>query len=242
MEATIIIPAYNEAERIARTLQDLIQHFGQRVHFLVVVNGSTDATAAVVADLVRQHHDVLTSVVIPEKIGKGGAVHEGFRRVRSPWVGYADADGATPPEDLDRLLAGLNDADGVIGSRYVAGANVQRTVIRQLVGGAFRLAVRSLVGLPFADTQCGYKVFRTEWIRRVLPQLVVHDMAFDVELLAFLTRLGARIREVPVHWTEVPGARAGWQQHLVATGLAMFRTLWHIRRRLGHISPTSTHP
>lgn len=242
MEATVIIPAYNEAARIARTLKDLIQHFGQRVHFLVVVNGSTDATAAVVAELVKQHPSVLSSVVIREKIGKGGAVHEGFRRVSSPWVGYADADGATPPEDLDRLLMGLTEADGVIGSRYVAGASVQRTPTRRFVGGAFRLAVRSIVGLPFADTQCGYKAFRTDWIRRVLPRLVVRDMTFDVELLAFLSLLGARIREVPVRWTEVPGPRAGWQQHLMATGLSMLRTLWHIRRRLQQFTPTSSNP
>lgn len=237
MDATVIIPAYNEETRIARTLADLLRHFGRSVRFLVVVNGSTDRTADVVDRLVRHHADVLSSIVIPEKVGKGGAVQAGFRRVTTPIVAYADADGATPPQDLARLLRAVAEVDVAIGSRYARGAHVRRSFLRRIAGGAFRLAVRVLLHLPFADTQCGYKAFRTGWIQRVLPQLKVSDLAFDVELLAFLQRAGARIREVPVTWQEIPGPAAGWQRQLGRTGLTMLRTLWLLRRRLESTPP-----
>ncbi len=233
MNLTIIIPAYNEAARIGTTLESYIQHFRGRARFLVVINGTTDRTADVVKTYARQFPDTLSYVVIPERIGKGGAVHEGFRRVSTDLVAYADADGATGPEAFDRLVKALGDADGVIGSRYLRGAVAERTFTRRVIGFCFHLAVRLFVRLPFRDTQCGYKAFRTAKIKAILPQLTVRNMAFDVELLAMLVRSGARIRELPTVWREIPGS-GGWPKNLFQTGFEMFRTLLTIRRRLAH--------
>lgn len=233
MDLTIIIPAYNEAARIGSTLESYLQYFRGRARFLVVINGTTDKTAAVVETFVQRFPDALSYIVIPERIGKGGAVHEGFRRVSTELVAYADADGATGPEALEALVKALGDADGVIGSRYMPGAVAERTVSRRLIGFCFYLAVRLFIRLPFRDTQCGYKVFRTAKIKAVLPQLVVSNMAFDVELLALLVRSGARIREVPTIWREVPGS-GGWPKNILQTSMEMFRTLLNLRRRLAH--------
>lgn len=233
MDLTIIIPAYNEAARIGATLESYLHHFRGRARLLVIINGTTDGTAAAVEAFVRRFPESLSYIVIPERIGKGGAVHEGFRRVSTEFVAYADADGATGPEAFERLVQALGDADGVIGSRYLHGAIAERTFTRRVIGFCFYLAVRLLVRLPFRDSQCGYKVFRTAKIKAILPQLTVRNMAFDVELLALLVRSGARIREMPTVWREIPGS-GGWPKNLLQTGVEMFRTLLDLRRRLAH--------
>lgn len=233
MDLTIIIPAYNEAARIGATLESYLQHFRGRARFFVVINGTTDETPEVVKTFVQRFPNTLSYIVIPERIGKGGAVHEGFRRVSTELVAYADADGATGPEAMENLVKSLGNADGVIGSRYLPGAVAERTLSRRLIGFGFYLAVRLFIRLPFRDTQCGYKVFRTAKIKAVLPQLTVRNMAFDVELLALLVRSGARIREVPTVWREIPGS-GGWPKNLFQTGAEMFRTLLDLRRRLAH--------
>lgn len=232
MSVTLIIPAQNEAQRIGQTLDRYRRYFGSRLHLFVVINGTTDQTEAVVRSMARRAAGSLDWVAIPERIGKGGAIVEGFRRTSGPIVGFVDADGATSPEEFDRLLQALPGVDAVIASRSLPGAVVRRTPLRRLTGWLFHLAVRGLLGLPFADTQCGAKIFRRSALKPILPQLNVRNLAFDVELLALLVRTGARIREVPTVWTEIPGPPAGWQRRLVRTGWEMFRTLLSLRRRL----------
>lgn len=237
MDVTVIIPARNEEQRIGTTLERYLGYFGDRLRFLVVVNGTTDRTAAIVSSITKRFPSVLTQIVIPEAIGKGGAVHEGFRQVKTELVAYLDADGATEPAEFERLLTALGDADGVIASRRLPGARADRTPLRRFTGYLFHLAVRWFIGLRFQDTQCGAKIFRTAPIQRILPKLIVRNMAFDVELLGYLIHTGSHIKEVPTVWREIPGPADGWQRHLVRTGLDMARTLLSIRRRLAAFDP-----
>lgn len=234
MDLTVIIPAYNEEKRIGAMLDDYLQYFQGRARFLVVVNGTTDHTLDVVQGYAKRFPGMVDCHEIREGVGKGGALVEGFRRVTSEWVGYADADGATPAEDFNLLLEELADADGAIASRFLPQSRIQRTLMRRVIGWTFRLLERLIIGLPYQDTQCGYKVFRRTMIERILPALTIRNMAFDVQLLALLHRERARIREVPVRWREI--AVAGWPKNIMATSWDMFTTLFRIRRQL-HLPP-----
>ncbi len=231
MDLTVIIPARNEEQRIRATLESYLTYFQHRFRFLVVVNATTDRTGAV-AEEFRQRFPALSWIDIKEKIGKGGAVRAGFRHATTEWVAFIDADNATKPEDFEKVIAATQGWDGAIASRGITGAVARRTIFRRFIGWCFHLVTRWLIGLPFVDTQCGYKVFRRDRVARILPQLRIRNLAFDVELLAFLLRDGARIREVPVVWEEIPGAPRAWERNIFATGLEMFRTLIELRRRL----------
>lgn len=232
MNLTVIIPAHNEEARIGATLNAYLRYFGARLRFLVVVNGTTDRTAAMVQPYLATHPGTVELVVIPERIGKGGAILEGFQRATTELVGFLDADGATPPEEFEKLLTALDRADGAIASRYKPGSRAQRTFLRWVIGLAFRTTVRLLIGLPFYDTQVGAKVFRRDQVQAILPELTTRNMAFDVELLGLLVRNGARIEEVPTVWHEIPGPVGGWQRTLVRTGFEMLGSLLAIRRKL----------
>lgn len=231
MDVTVIIPARNEAQRIGGTLERYLSFFKEQLRYLVVVNGTTDQTERVVRQLQTTNPRQIDVLVIAEAVGKGGAVQAGFQRVHTPWVAYLDADGATPPQDFQHVLDAAAAADGAIASRLARGSHAERTTLRHLTGWGFALAVRLVLHLPFRDTQCGAKVFRNDAVRRILPNLVVRNMAFDVELLARLVRNGQRIIEVPTHWREVPGTGV-WTNSLLRTAWTMFTTLLTIRRRL----------
>lgn len=238
MDLTVIIPARNEEQRIRATLESYLTYFQHQFRFLVVVNGTKDGTLAVVQEYANRFL-ALSWIDIKEKIGKGGAVRAGFRHATTEWVAFIDADNATKPKDFETVLNACQGWDGAIASRGITGAVAKRTVLRRFIGWCFHLVTRWLIGLPFVDTQCGYKVFRRDRVVRILPHLRIRNMAFDVELLAFLLCDGARIREVPVVWEEIPGAPRAWERNIFATGLEMFRTLIELRRRL-HAS--SSHP
>jgi glycosyltransferase involved in cell wall biosynthesis len=169
---------------------------------------------------------------IREKIGKGGAVRAGFQRSTGTLVGFADADLATPPAEFMRLVETTSDADGAIASRWAPGAKVYgRTWLRTLASHLFASLVRVMFGLPFADTQCGAKVFQRRFLPAYLATATLSDLAFDVELLLILHRAGARIVEVPSVRTAVPGSSTlASPIGLVRNGWRMFRSLVRLKR------------
>jgi glycosyltransferase involved in cell wall biosynthesis len=224
MRLSVVVPAYNEEERLEPMLRAYASALRGDDELIVVVNGSTDHTADV-ARRVAADHASIQVIEIPEKIGKGGAVRAGFAKSTGTRVGFADADLATPPAEFMRLVDAMDAADGAIASRWAPGSRVYgRTWLRTLASRCFALLVRALFGLPFADTQCGAKVFHRRYLPTYLAASTVTDLAFDVELLLILHRAGARIVEVPSVWTAVPGsstlaspvglARNGWRMAL----------------------------
>lgn len=231
MRLSVVIPAYNEEERLEPMLRAYASAIGPEDELIVVVNGSTDHTADV-ARRVAEDHRSIQVMEIHEKIGKGGAVRAGFARAAGTWVGFADADLATPPAEFMRLLEAAATADGAIASRWAPGAKVYgRTWIRTTASLMFAGLVRLMFGLPFADTQCGAKVFHRRFLPGYLANSTVTDLAFDVELLLLLTRSGARILEVPSVWTAVPGSSTlASPVGLVRNGWRMFQSLLRLRR------------
>jgi glycosyltransferase involved in cell wall biosynthesis len=204
----IVIPAHNEEHRIGRTLEGYRSHLRDpEMRFVVALDDCTDGTERVV----RAHmaDDDRVRVLAMRKLGKGGVIRAAFARSDADLVGFVDADGATPPGELLRLAEATRHADVAIASRHHPAAlvPVPRPVARRLTSAGFALGVRALLGLPYGDTQCGAKVLRRESAQRLLPQLTVSDLTFDVDLLLAARTQGQRVIELPTVWIDREGSR-----------------------------------
>ena len=205
----ILIPALDEATRLPNTLDRTVRYLEAQPYsssVVVIDNDSVDKTTDVVARMRSARVPVyLTGCARP---GKGAAVRRGMLTSRARYVGYMDADLATPVETLDTVLPLLSQWQVVVGSRRAGGARlaVRQPPIRTLGGMVFRVMARQV--LPgVADTQCGFKFFAGDLARTVAGRLRVDGFAFDVELLRAVTDMGFPVKEVPVVWSDGPGSR-----------------------------------
>ncbi len=236
-ELTIVIPAHNEAGRIGPTLRRYSSYFGRRAEMVIVLNGCTDGTLDAVKAVAAASPATIRSINIAEPIGKGGAVARGFAEARAPTVGFVDADGATTPEEYDRLASLVSKYDGVIGSRWIRGATVynRTSLLRKIVSYGFVLLTRVLFHLPYQDTQCGVKIFKRTIVERIVPKLRNRDMTFDVELLVLARSLGFTIHEEPTVWTDQSSSfLLGSPSRIVRTSITMLRSLLNLYRRARH--------
>lgn len=204
MSLDLVIPAHNEAERIGPTIVEYLAELGPEDRILVALDSCTDSTAAVVGEAAGGDARVL--VYSYPKLGKGGVIIETFRRCSADLVGFVDADGATPPAELGRLvhLVEQGGVDGAIAGRRHAAAVLPRSrpLARRVTSAGFAFGVKQLFHLPYADTQCGAKVLRRSVVEACLPLLSARDFLFDVDLLLTAERLGAEIAEVPTVWID----------------------------------------
>ncbi|MGZ4268946.1 MAG: glycosyltransferase [Solirubrobacteraceae bacterium] len=230
MRLDIVIPAHNEEDRIGRMLAAYREAFRDpEVRFLVAMDDCRDRTAQVV-DEHRSADDRVVLLAYP-KLGKGGVIAETFRRADGDLVAFVDADGATPPHELLRLAHAAQDADGAIASRRHPASVLpaRRPLTRQMTSAGFSFAVRRLMDLPFADTQCGAKVLRREVVQEILPRLQARDLLFDVDLLAAAGECGFRIVEVPTIWIDQDGSRVRAVADTRRMGTSLVK-LWRRRR------------
>ena len=232
MKFSLIIPAHNEESRIGKTLKDYLDYFAKETEVIVVLNACQDETLAVVKEKQKKFPNIRI-IDIKEAIGKGGAVRAGFRQAGGDLIGFVDADGATSPEEYNKLIQSMAaGADGAIASRYIAGAKAKRTHLRNIIGLTFHFLQKILFWLPYRDTQCGAKVFRKELIKRILPELKVNNMVFDIEILVWLKKYGYKIKEVPTVWEEKESsALLGSPLKLFRNSLNMLITLIKLRLR-----------
>jgi glycosyltransferase involved in cell wall biosynthesis len=208
----IVIPAHNEEHRIDRTLHAYrAQCTNPDTSFVVALDRCTDGTERVVRAHAQEDPRVLP-LHFP-KLGKGGVLLESFRRCHGDVVGFVDADCATPPAELLRLVDAVDHADIAIASRRHPAAVLpcRRSVARRVTSAGFAMVVRGLFRLPLRDTQCGAKVFRRDVIDHCLPFVSSRDLLFDVDVLVTARRLGFGIAEVPTVWIDQTGShlRAG---------------------------------
>jgi glycosyltransferase involved in cell wall biosynthesis len=231
MHLSLVVPAHDEALRIEPTLRAYRARLPDS-ELIVVANACTDDTAGVVRRLAAELGGIAL-IDIASPIGKGGAVRAGFARASGEYVGFADADLATPPEDVRRVLEAAAAGGAAIGSRGMPGSRVVgRTASRDLVGRVFAALARLLLGLPFHDTQCGIKIFHRRYLAEYLAHSSVSDLAFDVEMLVLLQDAGARIAEVGTTWTAKPGsATLGTLPDFVREGVRMVGSLLRLRAR-----------
>ncbi len=214
MQLSIVIPAYDEADRLPPTLDRVCSYFsserrwtaGRDFEVVVVDDGSRDRTAEVAEAFTNRGVRTLRQ---GQNRGKGAALKAGVLATRGERVLLCDADLSTPIEDLERLEPGLSDAQLVFGSRATAGSNVtqHQPLHRELMGKVFNLIIRALGITALKDTQCGFKLLVGDVARQLFSQLTVERFAFDVELVWLARRSGFEVREVGVNWANSPATR-----------------------------------
>lgn len=234
LDLSIILPAYNEAERIIPYLRSITAYMERRglaYEILVVDDGSTDETAVVVEKF-RTEAPAIRLLQLIYNTGKGGAVRRGILEARGHLRLFADADGATPIQELERLEGCVKvGADIAIGSRFLASRDNRYTVKarwhRTVLGNLFNRVVQRLGVRGITDTQCGFKLFREPVARDLFSVARVNGYGFDLELLYIARCRGYRIAEVPVNWTDQPGTKV-W---VLRDGLRMLLELLTVRRK-----------
>jgi dolichyl-phosphate beta-glucosyltransferase len=209
LSLSIIIPAHNEAKRLARTLEHIctyVQANHLAAEVIVVNDGSTDNTAQIVKDFAARH-SCITLIHKSRNAGKGSAIRDGILRATGEIVLFTDADDSTPIEDADKLDAVLSEgADIVIGSRWLDPQlqSVPQPWYRRLNGRIYNLLLRTVLGLDLSDTQNGFKAFTNRAAKAVFALQKIPGWGFDAESLFFAKNLGMIIREVPVRYIYYP--------------------------------------
>ena len=207
-ELSIIIPAYNEEDRIKKTLEEYISYFKNYQHEIIVIpNGCKDRTEEIVK-LLSKKYKTIKYKTIKEPIGKGGAIKEGFKIAEGSLIGFVDADLSTKPEDFEELIKNIKECDCIIASRYIKGAivNPKQKFSRIIASRAFNLLVNFLFNLKIKDTQCGAKLFKKNVIKKIIPKLDITRWAFDVDLLFRIKKEGYKIKEFPTKWEDSLGS------------------------------------
>ena len=212
---SVVIPAYNEADRLGNTLPAVVnylRHSWPDGEVIVVDDGSTDHTASRAREVLNDSGGLRTSVIsYQSNLGKGRAVRLGLLAARGDVALFSDADLSTPiteaPKLVDPILSGQFDV--TFGSRALDRKliGVHQPWRREQAGRVFNLVVRLATGLPFWDTQCGFKAFRMGVCQPLVEAATVDRFGFDVELLYLAFRAGLRLKEVPVRWDHNEGSK-----------------------------------
>ena len=231
LDLSIVIPAFNEEQRLPKSLQSIrsyLKSHSLRAEVLVVDDGSTDSTARVVEGS-RTGFPELRLISNGRNHGKGFSVRHGMLEARGEIALFTDADLSAPIEEADKLLAALREGayDGAIGSRALDRSliEVHQPALRERAGVIFNRIVRQIMGLPFQDTQCGLKAFRREKARVIFEQQRTEGFGFDPEILFLALQKGLLIAEVPVRWAHNPATKV----NMFGDSLRMFLDLLVIR-------------
>jgi dolichyl-phosphate beta-glucosyltransferase len=238
---SVVVPAFNEAQRLPPSLLQIVEYLRQRgvdYEIVVVDDGSTDGTPAVAEAILTPLGARGRVLRNPRNLGKGASVRRGMLAARGARVLFSDADLSTPIEEVEKLERALDEGAGVaIGSRAVDRALVEQRQSwpRDVVGRCFNFVVRAFAVRGIQDTQCGFKLFAGEVVAPIFARARIDRFGFDVEVLTLAQRLGIAIAEVPVRWRNNPdsrvtlaqGARAFLDPIRVRAGLLFGR--YHLR-------------
>ena len=218
MHLSIIIPAYNEAQRLPAALEALFSYLKRQSYqaeVVVVDDGSVDGTA----DLVRASQHPIRLIQQPRNLGKGAAIRTGMLAATGDWRYTCDADLSTPIDELDHLLSLTEQADVIIGSRRMPGSTVTKAQARWKVwfGQMGNFAIQLLAVRGLHDTQCGFKLFH----RRTMPIFTMqrtNRFGYDFEILYLARRGGWKILEVPVRWANDPRSTVTTLDYFITLG------------------------
>jgi len=227
---SLVVPAYNEENRLPPYLDNITAYLKKikiKHEVIVVDDGSKDQTFTIAS----QFKSVRT-ISLYENFGKGAAVREGVLAARGRMVLVTDADGSTPIEDFTRLKEALDQgSDAAIGSRYVSGSDIaiKQSLFRRIISRSGNFLIRSLLGLDFRDTQCGFKLFERRAATYLFRNLSNLRFGFDFEVLKKADVIGLKVSEVPVRWSDVSGSKVTFRQTF-----KVFKEL--MRFRFGHLA------
>jgi glycosyltransferase involved in cell wall biosynthesis len=239
---SIIIPAYNEEERISGRIQSLTSYFNRVVgeyELLVITDGCTDKTPKIVSEHVNENPKVKL-FNFPDRLGKGGAIIEGFKLARGDIIAITDADSSVPPEEIFRLVREAEDYDVVIGSRYARGSKLlaRETFLRYFLGRSFNALTKLMFWRlrKVNDTQCGAKVLKRSVVKRVLRDLFITGFAVDVNLIYSAMRMRFKVKEVGITYTHVEhGSKVS--KSLAKLVMGMFFSLIKLRLYYSRFRP-----
>ena len=213
---SLVIPAHNEAGRIESTLKDLMFtldnefKFNDNYELLIIMDGCKDGTPETVKGLIKNHLSV-TPIVLPNRLGKGGAIIEALKYAKGDLIAFIDADGSVPSSELNKLVELTDKYDLVIGSRYKKSSVLpyRRSLRRFICSRSFNVLLKlmfwRLHGIK--DTQCGVKVFTNRLTDSINGDFLITDFAFDVNLIYSALRHGFKVKEVGITWIEKDGGK-----------------------------------
>ncbi|MFW5867009.1 MAG: dolichyl-phosphate beta-glucosyltransferase [Armatimonadota bacterium] len=239
IELSVVIPAYNEEQRLGPTLELVIDYLDGRDYaseLIVVDDGSSDATAELARGFIEGGPVPGRVLVNEQNRGKGYSVRRGMTDSKGRLALFSDADLSTPIEyEADLRAAIAEGADVAIGSRALRESDlvVPQPFMRQTAGKMFSVVQRGILGSGIRDTQCGFKMFTREAVEAIFPHQQLERWAFDAELIFIALRLGFEVVEVPVRWLNSPDTKVS----AFTDGMRMVADLWTIRRMHGHLTP-----
>lgn len=192
---SVVIPAYNEEKIIGKTIDEVTEYL--KAHFesfelLVVDDGSKDSTLSII-----KNHPHAKAISNGENKGKGYSVRNGISNAKNEYVLFLDADHAIPISYLEDFLKEVPNYDIVIGSKYLEKTE-NYPLFRKVVGGLFSLLKQIITGLPYKDTQCGFKLFKTEKAKHIFSYSLIDGWCFDVEALFLAKKLNYKVLEKPI--------------------------------------------
>jgi glycosyltransferase involved in cell wall biosynthesis len=239
---SIIIPAYNEEKRLPGTLRTISGFLSSRdwafYEIIVVDDGSKDGTVAAVEGFHHLPHPIRI-LRNPGNRGKGYAVRHGMLEAGGEWLLFTDADLSTPIEEVEKLFAAVNESAPIaIGSRALDRSliGVHQSQFRERAGQLFNFAMRRALGLDIHDTQCGFKLFRSDAARAIFSRQKLDRFSFDAEILFIARKLGFHAVEVPVRWNNVEGTKVSmWSGAQSFLDLIAIR--WNAARGLYRLNP-----
>jgi dolichyl-phosphate beta-glucosyltransferase len=232
---SLVIPAYNEANRLPSTLRQIEAHreTWKFPHEVVIVVEPSDDETLKLAEGARRFSDYINVLTYTRRRGKGYAVRSGALAARGELIFFTDADLSTPLEDLDRALQVFDEqpeVEVIVGNRQHPGSKILRrqSWFRERMGKVFNRLVQSLAGLRIGDTQCGFKGFRYQVAKEIFSRQRIDGFSFDVEVLLLAEAMGYKVAELPVHWSNSTSSHV----RLVQDSLRMLRDTLSIRRRV----------
>lgn len=218
MDISVVIPCFNEADRLPATLQAIadfgLDHEGVRLSSIIIVDdGSTDNTAKVATSW--KNKLPIDVISLPQNRGKGAALKAGMQRAAGDWTLLFDADSATPIVMIERFVPHVSSKKLIVGSRMLPDSKTNMSALRRFIGHLYYLLTKPLIG-KVRDAACGFKFVETETGKKLFATMQIERFAYDVELFVQAHKQNVDIQEVPVEWHEVPGSkvhllRDGWQ-------------------------------
>jgi glycosyltransferase involved in cell wall biosynthesis len=207
MSISVVIPAYNEENRISKTLDSYSNLLGKNDEIIIVCNGCKDKTPEIVRQYIKKNKNIKL-LNFRDKIGKGGAIIEGLKLAKKDYIGFVDADDSFDAESVIYMTKYLKDFDGVIASKWLDHGflQVKEDASKKFFSRGWNLLARIILGLKFYDTQAGAKFFRKEAIDKIKNKLQSKGFEFDVELLYLLKKNKFKTKEVFVDYNIVEGS------------------------------------
>ena len=235
LQVSVVVPAYNEAARLPRSVAAMIAHFRhwhEEHEVLIVVEHSSDETLELAGELTAGQANFQVIDNGPQR-GKGHAVRSSVLRARGELVFFMDADLSVPLEEIDRFVEHFKnhpELDVLIGNRRHALSRIEKrqTPLRQKMGQGFNRLLRALTGIELRDTQCGFKAFRSAAARDIFARQTIDGFAFDAEVLLLAKALGYRVGDLPVRWINSPESKV----RIIRDSLRMMIDTLRVRARV----------